>query len=312
MNKMEIYLLRKVRQDIVEMCRTICAQREDLVKQQWEVLEVGLRQAQTILSDKMRWKLIEECRVCMVKRNYSRVWDLLKYEVDCDIADVLFALNQEVRTYLSSEAEEKNKDVLKQYHKRIFSLTQNVHYTERIVFSYTGTDNISMFVKEKGRQYKLFSGVNPWLESADLADGINIRNSDEIILFGFGGGYFVRELKRRGVQSKIKIYLSNFDIFKCVIDHLSVDDILLWENLEFIPDPTGLLFFIKMHENLEQNRNVRFYIDRAELRACVGNEEEASRLLLESRRNKISRDLARHHAKNLVGTMIERYIQGDT
>ena len=112
MNKMEIYLLRKVRQDIVEICRTICAQNEDLVKQQWEVLEVGLHQAQTSLSHKMRWKLIEECKVCMIKRNYLRVWDLLKYEVDRDIADFLFALNQEVRTYLSSEAEERNKDVL--------------------------------------------------------------------------------------------------------------------------------------------------------------------------------------------------------
>ena len=70
------------------------------------------------------------------------------------------------------------------------------------------------------------------------------------------------------------------------------------------------MFFIKMHENLEQNRNAGFYIDRAELRACVGNGDEASRLLFGSRQNKISRDLARHHVN--VGTMIERYIQGDT
>ncbi len=94
------------------------------------------------------------------------------YEIDLDVTECLLNIGKEDRLCLSMEAERENKEILQSCHPKILQRVLDAHHTERISLSYTGTDNVSIFVREKEHRYMLFSGINPWLESADFADRI--------------------------------------------------------------------------------------------------------------------------------------------
>lgn len=230
MREKDVYLLRRVRREIVAICRKICLQEWTIVGKCWETLELEL--TDSVLLKVIHGNFLDECRACIVRKNYLRLYDLLRYEIDLDIADCLSHLSKEDRMEMSENARKKNEEVLSIHYKKIFESIQKVGESVRITFSYTGTENVNIFVREEEYQFQLFSSENPWLESANFADGIERDKLDEICVLGFGGGYLIQELERRFKHAKIKVYLPNIDIFKAVIDSIPVYEILQSKNLE--------------------------------------------------------------------------------
>ncbi|MDE6055989.1 MAG: hypothetical protein K2G55_20050 [Lachnospiraceae bacterium] len=305
MKEDEVYSLRKARQQIIEICREICIQRWGMADRHWKLFETELMQP--AFSELIGSIFFKECKICIAKKNYMRVHDLLQYDIDLNIAAQLLQLSEESRITLAKKAKKQNMETLEKYHKKIFASIQDVKKSARIKFSYTGTENISIYVREKKCEYKLFSSANPWMEGADLADGMKAENPKEICVLGFSGGYVVNELAKRFEQAKIKVYLPNIDIFKVIIDNILVCNILQNKNIEFYPDPMGLMFFVKIWESVGQYEDFAFYIDRSELRACVGDQIVTDRLIRESKQVQC-RGLGISRAKDLVGIRIEQYI----
>lgn len=267
----EVAALRQMRRKIVEICEYIYGQKWDLVGRYLQTLSLQLR---TAIPEHTRCiGILNQCESCLQKGNYIRLRDLLVQEIDFYIANLLRALDERDRRLLSEEAGRENEEALGRYHKDILALIGDRTDSARIRCTYEGTENVSISIKEMDYEYRLFSNVNPWSESNNLVNSLVKREFEEILVLGFGGGYVVGELERKFSGTKIKVYLPNIDIFKAVIFHIAVSNIIQNENLEFYFDPTCLRFLISVHEMMGRDERVGFYVDRQELKACIGRDE---------------------------------------
>lgn len=303
MEREKVLMMRQARRRIIEICEYIYMRKWDVVRKFWNSLEPEL--AGIFVANEEGCKTLEQCRECINKGNYLRLWDLLVYAADFYIMEYLNGLGETDRRLLSEEAKEKNQEVLAEYHGKIFELVSKEKETSRIECIYVGTENVSISVKEEN-QFRLFSSVNPWRESAGLINGMDKGDSDEVCVLGFGGGYTISEIERKYCGAKIKVYLPNLDIFKAVLCHIPVDTMLLNENLELYSDPLCLDFFSTIGRKLNENRNFKYFIDRQELKAGIGNGEIAEKVLKEyqkiPKRNSVM--------EGKTGERIERYIKG--
>jgi len=299
-NKKEIILFRQTRRRIVEICQKVYLHRWGEVNEYWMELKADIHRFDCI--NAVRRELLDECDVCIAYKNYLRFYDLLVYEVDSDIAFCLASISKEVREQLSVEARRRNEEILRKFHYKIFALVHSESKMERIACSYTGNENVSIYIKEKESMYKLFSSANPWLESINLLNNREKEQVDEICVLGFCGGHLVAELARLYPQVRIKVYLPCIDIFKKVIEHIPICEILRNNNVQLCFDPTCLHFFMNVHENTERNKRFRFYINRPELRACVGDTDETEAAIW-------TNTIKKSKSSSLVGREIERFIQ---
>lgn len=307
MNQEEVLLIRKIRRRIAELCNDIFWGEWNAVCIQFHEIEKDL--AYAIKEDSKEWEMLRQCRQCVGKRNILRLRDLLAYELDDRLAERLFLLPEWERTSLANNAKVENEETLRAYHPNIYDELYS-ESENQIDCHYEGTDNVTLTAWENGRSFRLFSNTNPWRESIDIVNYLarENKNPQEICVLGFGGGYTVGELIRRFPRSKIKVFLPNIDIFKMVIEHILVNDILQNKNLEIYPDSMCLYFLLTVKESAAKNDIFNFYIDRRELRACVCNTIMQENLIRECRKEQFRYRTARVTQQELVGGKIERYI----
>lgn len=265
MNEEEVLIVRKNRRRIAELCNDIFWGEWDVVCIQFHEIEKDL--AYVIKEDSKEREILRQCRQCIDKRNILRLRDLLAYELDDGLAERLFLLSEWERISLANHAKAENEETLRAYHPNIYDKLHS-ESENQIGCHYEGTDNVTLTVWENGRSSRLFSNTNPWQESIDFVNYLARKNKNpqEICVLGFGGGYTVRELIRRFPGTKIKVFLPNIDIFKMVIEHILVNDILQNKNLEIYPYPRCLYFLLTMKERAAKNDNFDFYIDVRECR----------------------------------------------
>lgn len=306
MNQEEVLLIRKIRRRIAELCNDIFWGEWDAVCIQFHEIEKDL--TYVIKEDSKEWEILRQCQQCMDKRNILRLRDLLAYELDEGLAERLFLLSEQERVSLAYYAKMENEKILRICHHNIYDKLHS-DSRGRIGCQYVGADNVTLTAWENGRSFRLFSNTNPWRESIDFVNCLarENKNPQEIYVLGFGGGYTVGELIRRFPRTKIKVFLPNIDIFKMVIEHILVNDIMQNKNLEIYPDSMCLYFLLTVKEIATPNDNFDFYIDRRELRACVCNT-----IMLENLnwvfRKQFRYGTAQVIQKELVGEKIERYI----
>ncbi len=308
-----VLLLRRVRYLIVQFCQYIYAQQWDSVHEYWKDLEQEL--AEIIPESGKSHVALYESRECVEKQNYLRLCDLLVYEIDDYLLRLLQGTDEAVRKSLAEEARKENEQALAVYHGEILNLINKQKEERRIEYSYIGTENVCISVKDvegEGR-FRLFSIANPWLESVNIANTVKKIFLDEIHILGFGGGHLVNELARRYPDAKIRVYLPNLDVFKAVICSVPLSGILSNERINLFHDPSCNGFFFAL--NMEKTDiNFDAFIDRQELRASVGNAETAGARLLyyKSRLKKISgreRVLSSYALEENVGRKIYEYIK---
>ncbi len=278
--EIDVLLFRQVRYMIVQVCQYVYRQEWDKVREEWTGLDLKLDQI--IPETEIGYEALCESRICIEKGNYLRFHDLLVYDIDFYIAEQLRELNETDRKRLAEEARKENERALVEYHNSILPLINYYSKTDRIEFSYIGTENVSISIKDKEGEgkFRLFSIVNPCLESVNFANNIKESILDEIYVLGFGGGHLIRELARRYPDAKIKIYISNIDVFKAVIYNISVGDILENRKIELIYDPACFDFFAALVRGEGSNSKYAVYIDRQELRAHIGNVRQTDKLLM--------------------------------
>lgn len=276
---MNVLACRSMRRIIVDICECVYGQKYNLVYKYWDALEQEIMEA---FPENERLHLIlDEIRACMGQCNFLRVRDILTYEVDLFLFQQLNNLSQSEREYLVKEAKYQNEQALQTYHRDIWELLCAENGCTRIACDYSGTENVSISVLDKNVKYKLFSDTNPWLESSGYIDAMEVsgRISDEMNILGFGGGYVVEELQRRYPEMRIKVFLPNLDIFEAVLAHISLAHILQNDKLELYYEPIWLNFFTMKKEFMKAGSKVGAFIDRQELRACVGSAGAADQLM---------------------------------
>lgn len=298
----EILILRQLRRKIVEIC-------ECIYKQEWDSVNNYLRMIYSkyikiILKYCSCQDIVRQCMVCVQKENSIRLRDLLVQEIDFHIAEQLFWVEEDIRKVLVERAKEDNRKALIACHNNILEKIYDRECESHIEFSYIGTENVNISIRENGHKYRLFSIVSPWKEANDLIDSMGIRRFDEICVLGFGGGYVIGELQRKFQNARIKVYLPNIDIFRTVIHTIPVSNILRNKNLEFCYDPTCLLFMISVNELMKTNKKVGIYIDQQELRASMANAAELKRYILQYQANNIGE---KNGVQN-IGRQIEQYM----
>lgn len=308
MNKEYALSVRRIRRDIVAICNSIYKKEWNVVKKRWESLDGRL--SDIILKDDKCYDYLLESRSCAAKGNDVRLRDLLLYEIDSYLTEILCSFSKEDRLILINDAQRQNEEALRLYYNHIFVEISKETDVSRVGCAYIGTENAGLSVKECGRQFRLFSFINPWLESADFVNEMDKRKFNEICVLGFGGGYVIRELERRYPEAKIRVYLPNRDIFRTVVNYIEVSDILQNKNLEMCFDSVCLDFFSTVKEKMGRDKNFGFYIDRQELRASTGNIELSERLMAEYSGEWKSGNGAEEIRMGSAGENIERYIKG--
>lgn len=267
---MSVLVYRNLRHKIAAICDNIYRQKWNTVCIDWSGLRQELLQ---INPDNEKWFwIIRECSQCVEKGNFFYLHDLLIYDIDAYIAQQLYGLNEEIRKSLSEEAKKKNREALEIRHKNISVLLYKENGLSRVKCFYKGTENISISIMERGKEFKLFSDTNPWMESISMVKTGSLQNSilDEICVLGWGGGHLIRELETRCPQAQINVYLPNMDIFETVMSNILVADVLENEKMVLYFDPTCLDFLSALEKNAKRSE-FGYFINRQELRACVKN-----------------------------------------
>lgn len=270
---MDVLTCRSIRRTIVHICECVYGQEYSLIYKYWEAIEQEIMEV--FPENERLYLMLNEIRACMERSNFLRIRDILTYEIDPFLFQQLNNLSQSEREDLIKEANQQNGKALQTYHKDIWELLCTEKDCTRIECDYSGTENVSISVWEKNVKYKLFSDTNPWMESSGYIDAMEVsgRISGEMYVLGFGGGYVVEEMQRRYPEMRIKVFIPNLDIFGVVAAHISLSHILQNENLELCYEPMWLNFF-----TMKTASNFGTFIDRQELRACVGSVGVADQL----------------------------------
>lgn len=263
----EILCLRRLRYKIVQICELIYQQNWSLVDENME--KICLEYTKILPKDCE--DTINQCRICMQKRNAIRLRDLLLQEVDFSIINQLFMVGENDRKILTEKARKDNEEALMIYHKNVWRKVCNINSKQRIECDFVGTENVDIIIKGNEQEFRLFSIVNPWQEANNLVDNVAKRVFDQVYVLGFGGGFLIGELQRRFPNTKIKVYLPNMDIFYAVLQMIPIGNILRNNNLEFCCDPTCLLFLVTISELLKKNEKIGICVDRQELKASMAD-----------------------------------------
>lgn len=275
---MDVLAYRSVRHMIVDFCECVYRQDYDLIYKYWNAIEQEM--IGVFLGNERLCLMLDEIRECMERCNFLRVRDILIYGVDLFLFQKLNSLSLSERRHLIEEAKYQNEQALQTYHKNIWELLCAEIDSTRIKYDYSGTENVSISVLEGNVNYRLFSDTNPWLESSGYIDALEVsgRISDEMYVLGFGGGYVIDELQKRYPKMRIRVFIPNLDIFGAVMEHISLSHIFRNENLELYYEPIWLNFFTMKKETQKKGSSVGVFIDRQELRACVGSAGVAEQL----------------------------------
>lgn len=263
----EILCLRQLRRKLVQICELI-------YQQNWSLVDENLKKLcleYTKVISKDCEDAINQCRICVQKKNVIRLRDLLVQEVDFGIINQLFMVGEKDRKTLIEKARKDNEEALMNYHKNVWKKVCSINSKSRIECDFVGTENVNIIIKGNEQEFRLFSIVNPWQEANNLVDNVAKRVFDQVYVLGFGGGFLIGELQRRFPNTKIKVYLPNMDIFYTVLQMIPVGNILRNNNLEFCCDPTCLLFLITISELLKKNEKIGICVDRQELRASMAD-----------------------------------------
>lgn len=307
MTEKAIRELRRMRYMMTEICRYIFKQEWEMVCKYWKNFDEEFAK---YVSEAARCdEAIRQCRTCVLKGNDVRLYELLRYEIDSYMEEQLSKISEDDRKQLACNAKSENAHVLKTCYTDIFNWINKEIDMTRIGCFYEGTDNISLSVKEDDHTFRLFSITNPWRESSDFVNQYIKGEPNEICILGFGGGYVVRELVQRFPHAMMKVCLPNADLFKSVIEHIDVSDVLQYKNLELCIDSVCLDFFSTINRKRKENRNFEFYIDRQELRACIPNRTLRESLIRKYCRMREECGIA-EEKKEPSGVQIHNYIKG--
>lgn len=275
---MDVLPCRFMRHKIVDICECVYGQKYKLIYKYWEELE---QEVMRVFTENEKFSLVlDAIRECMEQCNFLRVRDILTYELDVLLFQQLNNVSQSERKYLVEEARQQNEEVLRIYHRNIWELLRVGNESTRIECDYSGTENVTISVLEENVKYRLFSNANPWMESSGYIAALEVsgRIFNEMYILGFGGGYVIEQLQKRYPEMRIKVFIPNLDIFRAVVTHISVAHILKNENLELYYEPMWLNFFTIKKESIKPGHRFGVFIDRQELRACVGSAGVADQL----------------------------------
>lgn len=302
----EILILRQIRRRIVEICDCIYKQKWNLVNECLSILDLGHAK---LLSEHCACQdVLDQCKICVQKKNALRLRDLLMQELDFRIANQLLMINEKDRKVLIKKAKEENIAALEVHHIDIWKLIRNISSMPRIKYAYIGTENVAISIKENNQKFRLFSAKSPWIEANDLVDSLGNGPFEEIHVLGFAGGYLIGELLCKFPDTKIKVYLPNIDIFKSVIDNIPVSYILKNRNVRFCYDCTCMLFILTVKEMLQKNKNLGVYIDSQEVRACRVEAAQLEYCIHMCKTEYGFGDIAKKSEAETVGRRIVQYI----
>lgn len=312
---MDVLLCRQMECRLVHICEYIYKQKWDMVNEQWELLETELQMC--IPKDRDGYEMIEECKRCIDKRNYIHLYDCLIYKVGLYMIRYLLICDEQERKNLSQQARAENVEALEQNHKELLRLLFKNSEHSNVEYCFRGTENVNVTVKEGVNRFRLFSTINPWLESCNT---INAKIKDhftpkDIYVLGLGGGHLVNELAQRYPKASIKVYIPNADIFQVIILHISLKNILLNKKIELYYDPFCLDFIKRMEDNVVSDKKERCMvcIDRQEVRACYKNALIADKFMSKYAESSVS-NCVLNSAYNLrnraIGRDIYNYTKG--
>lgn len=312
---MSILLCRKIKNDIAVICDYIYKKRLGIVRELWDQLERELKKI--VLEDEKFSKVLKEAEMCVCKGNYLRLHDLLTYEIDFFLTHKLLTVSEEERKIFSEKAKKENEKELMLYHKELDMLSHKTYGLSNVECLYEGVENISIMIKENDNKFRLFSQINPWMESIGI---INSKKSevdfpDEIWVLGFGGGHMIKELGRRYPKTQIKVYIPNMNIFQTILFNMPLNEILTNKRIKLFYDPLCLDFIemLKANVALKAKKSIIIYFNRQEIRACY-----KSTMMEEIFISKYKDILVGNNTKNLIyeikqygiGKYIYKYING--
>ena len=86
-----------------------------------------------------------------------------------------------------------------------------------------------LLVQKDSNLHRLSSSYSPKTEANKWAEHYSFNNMNVVIsLFGFGSGYFVREImNRKGTDNVLIIYEPSIDVFIHVLNNYDIKDIIL-------------------------------------------------------------------------------------
>lgn len=308
-NSQSVLLLRKVRFGIIEICEAIYRQQWSVVVGHWNRMMFETAGLNEISAEYDR--IIQEVEECIRKGNVLRLYDLLCDQMDSCVADQLSDITDKERMHLAESFRVENELALQKADERLLEWIRGQYCTPHVSCSYTGTENICIFISEGTQRFQLFSSVNPWREGAMLANQLRGNAYDEIDVLGFGGGHVIRELLRRFPGTKLKIFLPNKELFGMVTNHMAVSDILCRKEVELHADTTCIGFLSELYEKSDKMAKKGFFIDKKELRACLGNTAVVEEILRNLKAERMASFLY-VRANEKFGEKIERYIKGLT
>lgn len=265
--------IRYIRKEIVILCNYILQKRWIEVINLWNDVETSILKNMEISED--FYRDLKDIRKCIRVKNLIRFYEILVYRIDHYLSKILLDMNLADRKYLINLAKSNNEVAMKTYQTKLWNLIKKYNELDRIGISFSGTENISILIKEGNKKFKLFSDVNPWLEKTNFIhtnkfiQNYTIDNDFEVYVLGFGGGYLIDLLCRQYPYVYVNVFLPNLDIFKCVISNIMVADILKNDRVSFNYDPLSFDFFCLIKEKIRKNEKIVFFIDRQELRACI-------------------------------------------
>lgn len=301
----------------MEIRSDICAKEWERVCGHWSMLRSDL--VSGIPGTEPVYDSIDECDWCVDRKNYLHFHDCLTYKIDLFIMKRLLSLGEEERKKCSDNARRENENALNRYHRDLSWLLSKKFPYRDLECIYEGTENVSISVEEGSNRFRLFSIVNPWLESSSMIKE-NVRGNfipGEIHVLGIGGGHLVSGLKRKYPDTRIRVYIPNADVFQAVLLHIPLKEILTNEKIELVYDPLCLDFIKKIEEETAPGRiqGTLFYMDPQEIRASFKSLRMAYRLIWKYK-NCLEHDSVRNYVYknengniNGVGKNIYDYIK---
>lgn len=282
-NMERIEKIRNIRKEIVILSNCILQKRWIKVVNLWNDIEVAI--LKNVEASEELYRDLNDSRECIKSKNYIRFYEILIYKIDYYLLKKNRDISLANRKKLINLAKKDNEFAMRSYRMKLWDLVNKYNNTDRIDISLAGMENVSLSIKEGSKRFKLFSDVNPWLESANfiytnkLIQRFTMKDDFEVCILGFGGGHLIELLCQQYPHVYVNVFLPNLDIFKYVISNIKVTNILKNDMVKFIYDPLSFDFFYLIKEKIKKNEEIVFFIDRQELRACIRKADIVDRVL---------------------------------
>lgn len=123
---------------------------------------------------------------------------------------------------------------------------------------YTSSGEITMKVQKGEQQFYLHSNVGPSKEAFYLANSWLTPGKEEYVIYGLGLGYHIKQLHLLDPDARITVYESDIDTIQMVTAFAYLRELLAYDEINLIYDPTLTAFSKKISET-EVEQEVLIY-----------------------------------------------------